>query len=105
MDQMLAIQCTLDEIAGVFGCSHDTIERRVREHFDMTFAEYSKQKRGLGKMSLRRSQWKKATEENNTTMQIWLGKQYLGQRDKWEHVEEKKEEYIPPPSLNPPKED
>jgi hypothetical protein len=36
-----------------------------------------------GRMSLRRLQWKKA-QEGNTTMLIWLGKQYLGQSDKQE---------------------
>ena len=30
-------------------------------------------------MALRRSQWKMA--ERNATMAIWLGKQYLGQKD------------------------
>ena len=30
-------------------------------------------------MSLRRNQWKLA--EKNTTMAIWLGKQYLNQKD------------------------
>jgi len=33
-----------------------------------------------GRSSLRRLQWKSATN-GNITMQIWLGKQYLGQRD------------------------
>jgi len=33
-----------------------------------------------GKSSLRRIQWKSALG-GNTTMQIWLGKQYLQQRD------------------------
>lgn len=37
------------------------------------------QKRGAGKISLRRSQWRLA--EKNASMAIWLGKQYLGQRD------------------------
>ncbi len=34
-------------------------------------------------MSLRRKQWR-AAEEGNTTMLVWLGKQYLGQKDKSE---------------------
>ena len=34
-------------------------------------------------MSLRRQQFKSA-EAGNVTMQIWLGKQYLGQTDKVE---------------------
>lgn len=41
----------------------------------VTFAE----KRKTGKISLRRMQWRLA--EKNATMAIFLGKQYLGQRD------------------------
>jgi hypothetical protein len=37
----------------------------------------------VGRMSLRRKQWK-AAEDGNTTMLVWLGKQYLGQSDKSE---------------------
>lgn len=35
----------------------------------------------MGKRSLRRMQWKSA-KGGNATMQIWLGKQLLGQTDK-----------------------
>ena len=45
----------------------------------MNFSEIFKEKRGLGKISLRRSQWRLA--EKSATMAIWLGKQYLGQKD------------------------
>jgi hypothetical protein len=34
-------------------------------------------------MSLRRAQWKSA-EGGNVTMQIWLGKQWLGQKEQHE---------------------
>ena len=37
------------------------------------------EKRNIGKISLRRSQWRLA--EKNVTMAIFLGKQYLGQRE------------------------
>lgn len=45
----------------------------------MTFADTYKSKSQVGKSSLRRAQWKLA--EKNASMAIWLGKQYLGQRD------------------------
>ena len=48
----------------------------------MNFSEVFKEKRGLGKISLRRNQWRLA--EKSATMAIWLGKQYLGQRDQVE---------------------
>jgi hypothetical protein len=45
----------------------------------MTFADTYKSKSQVGKSSLRRAQWNLA--EKNASMAIWLGKQYLGQRD------------------------
>jgi len=72
------IQSTHSELAAVLGVSVDTVERRLRD--DPEFC--SAYEKGLenGKSSLRRIQWKAALG-GNTTMQIWLGKQYLGQRD------------------------
>jgi len=64
------------EIGAVLGCSADTLERR--------FAAAIKEGRESGKMSLRRKQFKLAME-GNVTMLIWLGKQYLDQRDKQTH--------------------
>lgn len=48
----------------------------------MGFSDIFHIKRGIGKISLRRSQFRMA--EVNPTMAIWLGKQYLGQTDKQE---------------------
>ena len=45
----------------------------------MTFSDAYKNKSQLGKSSLRRAQFKLA--EKNATMAIWLGKQYLDQKD------------------------
>ena len=49
----------------------------------MNFSDYLPQKALAGKASLRRTQWKTATG-GNPTMQIWLGKNMLGQTDKQE---------------------
>ena len=81
-EKLCSIQCTQAEIAGYFRCSTDTIERWCLREYGQSFAEVFAQKRSLGKISLRRSQFRMA--ENNPTMAIWLGKQYLGQTDKQE---------------------
>jgi hypothetical protein len=83
-DKLCFIQCTLSEIAGWFDCSEDTIERRVKEKYDCTFAERYVKRSSKGKISLRRKQFQTA-EGGNPTMQIWLGKQYLDQKDKHEN--------------------
>lgn len=81
-EKLCSIQCTEEEIAGFFKCSVDTIERWCEKNYKARFAEVFAQKRGLGRISLRRSQFRLA--ETNPTMAIWLGKQWLGQTDKQE---------------------
>jgi hypothetical protein len=83
-DKLCSLQCTLVEIAGWFDCSEDTIERRVEEEYRVTFAEHYKKRSAKGKMSIRRKQFDVAMS-GNVTMLIWLGKQFLGQKDKTEH--------------------
>lgn len=78
-ENLCAMQCTEDEICDWFGVSDDTLNRWCKRTYGASFADVFKQKRGNGRISLRRSQWKLA--EKSATMAIWLGKQYLGQRD------------------------
>ena len=78
-EKLCGLQCTEEEIAGFFDCSIDTICEWCKSTYNMTFTDIYKKKSAFGKMSLRRTQFKLA--EKNPTMAIWLGKQYLGQRD------------------------
>jgi len=71
--ELASIQCTMGEIAAVVRCSVDTLERN--------FAEIIKSGREVGKESLRRAQWKKAVQEGNPALLIWLGRFYLQQRE------------------------
>lgn len=57
------------------------IQRRLRERWDIGYVEFVEQKKQYVKSSLRGWQLK-AASEGNVTMQIWLGKQYLDQKDK-----------------------
>lgn len=86
-ESLLYIQCTLSEVTAYFdnklnGCSEDTIERWCKRTYKKRFAEVSAEKREVGKISLRRMQWRLA--EKNAAMAIFLGKQYLGQKDQQE---------------------
>lgn len=81
---MIRIQCTRDEICDVLGMSESTLDRRIKERKEGCFEALYKKHQGEGRASLRRAQWKNATENDNATMQIWLGKQMLDQRDKHE---------------------
>lgn len=77
------IQCTQEDIADAFECDVDTVTAWCKRTYNKTFSEVFRQKRGQGKVSLRRMQWKSA-ENGNVSMQIFLGKNLLGQSDKQE---------------------
>ena len=85
-DKLCAIQCTQLEIADWFDMGTDTLNTRCKEKYSLTFSALFAKKRAGGKISLRRDQWQ-SSQKGNVTMQIWLGKQYLGQSDKNENKE------------------
>lgn len=76
---LCGIQCTGEEIASILNISYDTLQKRIVDKFNESFSEYFKKASAGGKASLRRSQFKLA--EKSPAMSIWLGKQYLGQRE------------------------
>lgn len=78
-ENLCGLQCTLEEICGWFDVCSDTLETWCKRTYKRSFSEVFAQKRGAGKISLRRSQWRLA--EKNAAMAIFLGKQFLGQRD------------------------
>lgn len=78
-ENLCGLQCTLEEICSWFGCCSDTLESWCKRTYKRGFSEVFREKRGLGKISLRRSQWRLA--EKSATMAIWLGRNYLGQSD------------------------
>ena len=78
-ESLCAIQCTEEEVTAVLNISRQTLNRWCNEVYGKNFGQVFAEKREFGKSSLRRMQWKQA--EKNPTMAIWLGKQYLKQRD------------------------
>ena len=80
---MMRIQCTQEEICGVFGVTDKTLNQALKKRNEAGFSELYKKHQDEGRSSLRRAQWK-AANDGNPTMLVWLGKQVLGQRDKQE---------------------
>lgn len=78
-EQLCAYQSTEQEICEWFGVTDKTLVRWCKRTYGKGFSEIFAQKRVKGHISLRRAQFQQA--ENNPTMAIWLGKQYLGQTD------------------------
>lgn len=69
------IGCTVEEIAAELECSKDTLERR--------FAAVLKTGRQRFAVSVRRQQYR-LLSQGNATMGVWLGKNVLGQRDRFD---------------------
>jgi len=70
--KLATLGCTNKEIADFFGCSADLLEK--------SYSEFLTKGRAEQKLRLRQLQWKSA-EKGNIVMQIWLGKQILGQSE------------------------
>ena len=78
-ENMCAIQCTKDEICSILDIDEKTLTRWCKDTYGEGFSDIYKKKSKVGLMSLRRTQFKIA--EKNASMAIFLGKQYLGQKD------------------------
>ncbi len=101
-DKLRRIGCTCEEMVAVLGVSWSTMERKCKAVHGIPFDEYVKKGNQNFKVSLRRLQARGAqgyTEiirdeqgnilerkynPPNITMQIWLGKQFLNQKEKSE---------------------
>ena len=85
LESLLAINCTCDECVGFLdnklpdGCSESALRRFVKAEYGCTFEQLAEKKRTLFKIRLRRNQIK--LSEKNAAMAIFLGKNYLGQKD------------------------
>ncbi len=73
VEKLGQLQCTYSECATFLSIPEGTLKRRK------DFRTAYKKGAESGKISLRRSQFKLA--EKNAAMAIWLGKQYLGQKE------------------------
>jgi len=81
VDRLLEAGCLGTEIAAHFNMHPDTFYIRCQKEKGMGYTAYSQEKKQKGDSILRAAQYKTALD-GNTTMQVWLGKQRLGQRDK-----------------------
>jgi hypothetical protein len=101
VDQFLQAQCDGTSIAGILGIHPQTLYNKVVEKYAeqysiSNFTEYQKIKRAEGRELLRAKQFD-TMMSGNVTMQIWLGKQLLGQKDQVETTL-----FVPQVKLLPP---
>lgn len=81
VDHLLTCQCDGVGIAGILGVHPNVLYEACKEVNKLSFSEYSAQKKSEGKELLRAKQFETAMN-GNVTMQIWLGKQHLDQKDR-----------------------
>lgn len=79
-EKLCSYQCTIAEITGIMEVSDKTLSGWCRRTYGKSFSEIFAIKRQPGLVSLRRTQFQLA--EKSPAMAIFLGKQYLGQKDK-----------------------
>lgn len=78
-EKLCGLQCTEAEIMGWFDITDKTLTRWCKDTYGESFSEVYAKKREKGKISLRRAQFRLA--EKSASMAIFLGKNYLGQKD------------------------
>jgi len=78
------IQCTIEEVCAVLDVDEATLEKWCKEVYGMTFSKVFKQKRDMGKMSLRRHGFEMA--KTNPSVHIFYAKNFLGMTDKVEQT-------------------
>ncbi len=78
-ERLCNMQCTLEEICAAMNVSYKTLEGWCEKEYGQKAIE---RKAVIGKISLRRIQWRLA--EKSPQMAMFLGKQYLGQKERVE---------------------
>ena len=88
---LVGLGCTQEEICWYFRdesgkpANIDTLTRWCKRTFGMTFQEYFRQNGYMAfKIKLRRNQFE--LSKKSAAMAIWLGKQYLGQKEQQEII-------------------
>lgn len=92
-EDLCAIQCTQEEIAGLLRLHPDTLRARVKKQYEEDYTEIYKRYSANGKSSLRRNQFN--LSKTNAAMAIWLGKQWLDQKEN-NPIQQIPEEYLKP---------
>lgn len=81
-EKLCGFQCTESEICAWFDVTDKTLASWCNKEYGRHFSEVFAEKREVGKISLRRAQFQLA--HKSAAMAIFLGKNYLGQRDTFE---------------------
>lgn len=81
-EKLCFLQCSIPEMCQWLHISHQTLEKRCKEHYGETFGQVFAKKRVGGLISLRRNMFKMS--ERNPAVAIFLAKNLLGMTDRQE---------------------
>lgn len=84
---LCSIFCTEEEICLLLETTDKTLNKWCKRTYGMDFSDSYKKFSAHGKMSLRRKQ-RDVALKGSVPMLIWLGKQFLGQKDEPEEAED-----------------
>jgi hypothetical protein len=82
VENLLMAGCSGVEIAASLGIHENTLYKRCKDDLKVEFVAFSQQNKAKGDCLLKAKQFESAIKDKNTPMQIWLGKQRLGQKEK-----------------------
>jgi hypothetical protein len=82
VEALCQVHATDEEIAAHFNISERTLYRMKQKPF---WRKLFDRGRADGRISLRRAQWREALR-GSPSMLIWLGKQLLGQKERYDHA-------------------
>ena len=84
-EKLCEMACTMNEICSWFHCTRPTLESWCKRNYEgKTFSQVYKEYLQVGNCSLRRRQWQ--SSEKSVPMQIFLGKNRLGQTDNPQNI-------------------
>ena len=78
----LEARCSGSQIADILGIHENTLYVRCKTDLGLEFVAFKAKNRSKGEQNLRLAQYESAVKDKDRGMQIWLGKQWLGQTDK-----------------------
>lgn len=84
VEAYLKAGCSGVEIAAILGVHENTLYNRCKEEKNVDFVAFKQEKQAEGDAHIKRAQYEEAVVERDRSMLIWLGKQRLGQRDRFE---------------------
>lgn len=101
LQAIMRLKPTLEDTAAFFQCSPDAIERFIKRHWQLRFAEFREQNMVHTRFSMVRNAIQQA-EAGNTAMMIFCLKNLCGWKDKQELTGKNDTPLVPVSVLAPP---